>query len=77
MKKVMVNIEVDLKNDEVGFVIVPTSEIDLLKGRYAVVATQKEAAWNCRNSVTLIGEPKIKNTDKPKEKKATTDKKKK
>jgi hypothetical protein len=56
MRKVKVTIEVDLNNDEKGFVIVPTSEERLLEGKYAVRSQKRDDGvhvWGCSNSVQL------------------------
>ncbi len=54
MRKVKISIEVDLKNNEKGFIIVPTDEADLLKGRYAVTLDPRTPdTWGCSNSVQL------------------------
>jgi hypothetical protein len=54
MRKVKVTIEVDLKNDEKGFIIVPTNEEDLLNGKYVVRQDPRNIeTWACKNSVTL------------------------
>ena len=54
MKKVKVTIEVDLNNDEEGFVIVPTSEAQLLDGKYAIRKDPRGIdTWGCSNSVIL------------------------
>ena len=57
MRKVKVTIEIELNNDEKGFIIVPTSEDGLLEGKYAVRMRKRDDGghvWGCSNSVQLI-----------------------
>jgi hypothetical protein len=54
MRKVNVNIEVELNNNEAGFMVVPVSEGKILDGKYAVVTGKRgSVGWNCTNGVQL------------------------
>jgi hypothetical protein len=54
MRKVNVNIEVELNNNEAGFFVVPVSEGKILMGKYAVVTKKRgPIGWACKNGVQL------------------------
>ena len=59
MKRVRIEMEIELKKGYVGFVVVPTSDERLLRGELSVTMGKGESLatpcdWNCTNGVRLL-----------------------